>query len=135
MMVKTGILNIDNNTDISELDSGTSRKRLARDGDGDPFGLATDFLTNERGLSDQQFIWVAGSEKPVGSGGATAIFITDAGPGSQAVNFLTAASEALGLGALDAASKQRGKSAERSGGKKSRGGKKGGTKKGGAKKR
>lgn len=74
-MPKTGILRIDVNTGISTLDSGPNdQNRLAKQGAGDQFGNATDFLVNKRGLGDGDFIWVDGNPP---SGGV--IVITDAG--------------------------------------------------------
>jgi hypothetical protein len=140
-MVKTGILDIDDNTDISSLDSGTDNIRLARQSDGNPLGAATDFLVNERQLNDDDFIWVTGSNGV--ATGAPAFFITDAGLASEGVAVLTA-TEAVSVRAIKAAVKiglraaveatgLSNKSSDK--GAPSKGGaKKGGTKKAGAKK-
>ncbi|MGH9901839.1 MAG: hypothetical protein ACRD68_08525, partial [Pyrinomonadaceae bacterium] len=102
-MIKTGVLRIDDNTNISRLDSGIDNKRLAKHGDGDPFGNATDFLVDERGLGDGDFIWVTGSDGT--TSGVPVIFITDAGLASEAAAVLTRA-EALSTGLFIAAGKK-----------------------------
>jgi hypothetical protein len=89
-MRKTGILRIDVNAGISTLDSGPNdQNRLAKQGAGDQFGNATNFLVGERGLGDGDFIFVDGNPP---SGGV--IVITDAGQVGEAVgsnNLVTSA--------------------------------------------
>jgi hypothetical protein len=70
-MKRTGTLSV--SAGISRL-NGT---RLAIEGAGNPFGTATDFLAN-RGLTNDQLIWVIGTDGAVGN--VPVLFITDAGP-------------------------------------------------------
>lgn len=68
-MSRTGTLS------VSEGVSRLSGKRLAIQGDADPFGAATNFLAN-RGLNDGDSITVDGSDGFVGN--VPVIFMTDA---------------------------------------------------------
>ncbi len=99
-MITTGILKV--NSGISRL-NGT---RLARQGEADPFGAATNFLAN-RGLDHNDFIFVDGTNGFVGD--VPVNFITDAGFAvSEIVG--AAAAKALRAGAKkSAASKKSGK--------------------------
>ncbi|HEX6715979.1 MAG TPA: hypothetical protein VF088_02645 [Pyrinomonadaceae bacterium] len=89
-MVKTGMLEIDHNSGVSRLNSGPGdRKRLAKDeGEGDPFANATEFLEDERGLDDGDFIFVTGENGT--HSGVAVIFITDAGLAEHVVDVITA---------------------------------------------
>lgn len=69
-MRRTGTLSVNNG--ISKLDD----TRLAMAGGNNPFGDATNFLAN-RGLGNNEPIWVDGSDEVVGN--VPAFFITDAG--------------------------------------------------------
>jgi hypothetical protein len=70
-MKKTGKLTVSNG--VSRLDG----VRLAIEGEGDPFGAATNFIAN-RGLNNGEVIWVIGTDGVVGN--VPVLFITDAGP-------------------------------------------------------
>jgi hypothetical protein len=93
-MVKTGRLEIDHNTGISRLNAGPSdRTRLAKDnGGGDPFANATEFLVDQRGLSDGDTIFVTGNEGT--HSGVKVIFITDAGLAQDAAEVISVAEAA-----------------------------------------
>ena len=121
-MLKTGILRIDHNTNISRLDAGSDDKRLAKKGPGDQLGNATDFLVDEKGLDDGDLIWVTGSDGT--HNGVSVFFISDAGRPQEAEAVLTKA-DALATGLFVKAGKNlvraAGKgSAKKASGKKSR---------------
>jgi hypothetical protein len=124
-MDKTGTLKIDFNTRISRLSSGPNdNKRLARQGEANELGAATDFLVDECGLSTEDFIRVTGSNG-TSSSGLPVIFITNA---------VLAGAEAPVLTAFNAGGKKPGKAAAPAGGKKSKTASKSTAKKTGAKK-
>lgn len=115
-MISTGILKVDSG--VSRL-SGT---RLARQGEADPFGAATNFLAN-RGLDNNDFIFVDGSSGFVGN--VPVIFITDAGFATPTIGFAVptivgvAATKAIPRGSKKATTRAARKSGTK--GKKSRG--------------
>lgn len=98
-MVKTGRLEIDHNTGISQLNSGPGdTKRLAKTGGGgNPFGNATKFLVSDRGLKDGNFIFVIGENGT--HSGVAVIFITDAGLAQEAVAVISESVAATKSGA------------------------------------
>lgn len=105
-MVKTGRLEIDHNSGISQLNSGPSdRRRLAKkEAEGDPFANATKFLVDDRGLDDGDFIFVTGENGT--QSGVAVIFITDAQHAAEVITAANAATESLAR-ADRAAAKQR----------------------------
>ena len=106
-MVKTGTLEINHNTGVSRLNSGPSdKKRLAKnEGEGDPLANATEFLEDERGLDDGDFIFVTGENGT--HAGVAVIFITDAGLTDHALEVITDTTAATQFLADRAAAKKR----------------------------
>src|ERR1044072_2558108 len=113
-MITTGILKVDSG--VSRL-SGT---RLARQGEADPFGAATNFLAN-RGLDNNDFILVDGNSGFVGN--VPAIFITDAGFATPTIGFAVPA--IVGMPAVRAIGKESRKASTLTSGKSGTKGKKG----------
>jgi hypothetical protein len=106
-MTKTGKLEIDHNTGVSRLNSGPGdRKRLAKDdGGGDPLANATEFLEDERGLANGDFIFVKGTQGT--HSGVAVIFITDAGSAVDGAIPISAAAKGLVATKRSAAKKKK----------------------------
>jgi hypothetical protein len=76
----TGLLKIDNTTGISSLTEQPSlTRRLARQGPGNLFGNATEFLVNQCGLSSGNFITVTSGPGT----NSSVIFVVNAGLAQQ----------------------------------------------------
>ena len=127
-MISTGLLTISGG--ISDLDGTTLAKAPLT---GNPFGRATTFLRQDRGLNSGDFIWVDGSTTTIGN--VSVMVITDAGPAPapMMVGVAPAALTADAAGSAKAGGAEKG-AAKKVGGKKVGATKKGAAKKGSAKK-